>query len=98
MSPRYRDLIMVDVPTLPARKGTISMSSLTLFGVVAVKLMMIFYALETRSLWWTLAFSVSCLGTSIYGFLAGTWPFGVVEFVWCLLALRKWYLLYAPKT
>ena len=58
------------------------MSPLTLFGVVAVTLMMIFYALEARSLWWTLAFSVSCLGTSIYGFLAGTWPFGVVEFVW----------------
>ena len=32
-----------------------------------------------------LAFSVSCRGTSIYGFLAGTWPFGVVEFIWCLL-------------
>ncbi|WP_436395691.1 hypothetical protein ACSDBR_01445 [Acidithiobacillus ferriphilus] len=73
------------------------MSPLTLFGVIAVTLMMIFYALETRSLWWTLAFSISCLGTSVYGFLAGTWPFGVVEFVWCLLALRKWYLLYAQK-
>ena len=44
-----------------------------------------------------LAFSVSCLGTSIYGFLAGTWPFGVVEFIWCLLTLRKWYLIYARK-
>ncbi|WP_226820121.1 hypothetical protein [Acidithiobacillus ferrooxidans] len=44
-----------------------------------------------------LAFSVSCRGTSIYGFLAGTWPFGVVEFIWCLLVLRKWYLLYARK-
>ncbi|EGQ60643.1 MAG: hypothetical protein M1560_04140 [Gammaproteobacteria bacterium] len=59
--------------------------------------MMIFYVLETRFLWWTLVFSVSYLGTSIYGFLAGTWPFGVIEFIWCLLALRKWYLLYARK-
>ena len=73
------------------------MSPLMLFGVIAVTLMMIFYALEARSLWWTLAFSVSCLSTSIYGFLAGTWPFGVIEFIWCLLALRKWYLICARK-
>jgi hypothetical protein len=76
----------------------LSVSLLTLFGVIAVTLMMIFYALEARSLWWTLGFSVSCLATSIYGFLAGTWPFGVVEFIWCLLALRKWHQLYAQKT
>ena len=65
--------------------------------IIIVTLMMIFYVLETRFLWWTLVFSVSYLGTSIYGFLAGTWPFSVVEFIWCLLTLRKWYLLYARK-
>ncbi len=73
------------------------MSPLTFFGVIVVTLMMIFYALEARSIWWTLAISISCLSTSIYGFMAGTWPFGVVEFIWSLLAFRKWYILYSSE-
>lgn len=63
---------------------------LTLFGAGVVTLMMIFYALESRSAWYTLAFACACLGSSVYGWLAGTWPFGVVELIWCLVALRKW--------
>ena len=55
---------------------------LTLFGLVAVTSMMICYALERRSRWFVLA--------SIYGFLQGAWPFGVVEAVWSLIALRRW--------
>jgi len=26
----------------------------------------------------------------VYGFLAGAWPFGVVEFVWAGIAARRW--------
>ncbi|MBU2801128.1 hypothetical protein HFV02_02440, partial [Acidithiobacillus caldus] len=53
--------------------------------------MMIFYALEQKSSWFTLAFGISCIGSAIYGFLAGTWPFGIVESIWSLVAFRKWY-------
>jgi hypothetical protein len=66
---------------------------LTAYGVFVVTLMMIFYALESRSRRFTFAFGVACLGSSLYGWLAGTWPFGVVEGVWALVALRKWSLL-----
>ncbi|MHB8644778.1 MAG: hypothetical protein ACYDAR_03185 [Thermomicrobiales bacterium] len=66
------------------------MSSLTLFGAVAVSVMLVAYALEPRSAWWVLVFAVACGGSSLYGFLAGTWPFGVVEAVWALVALRRW--------
>ncbi|MCY0882152.1 MAG: hypothetical protein OWS74_09160 [Firmicutes bacterium] len=69
------------------------MNGLTLFGAIVVTLMMIFYALEDRSLWYTLAFAATCLGSSAYGWLAGTWPFGVVEGIWALVALRKWWHL-----
>lgn len=41
----------------------------------------------------TLAFAVACFGSASYGFLAGTWPFGVVESVWGVIAWRKWYIL-----
>jgi len=66
------------------------MDRLSLFGLVAVVLMLICYALEARSRWFILAFSGSCLLASAYGFLQGAWPFGVVEAVWSLVALRRW--------
>ena len=68
---------------------------LTLFGAAVVTCMMLFYALEVRSPWFTFAFAVACLGSSTYGWLAGTWPFGIVEAVWALIAFRKWYHLRA---
>ena len=67
------------------------MDPLTLFGLVAVTSMMIFYALERRSRWFVLAFAGACLLASIYGFLLpGAWPFGVVEAIWTIIALRRW--------
>ncbi len=66
------------------------MNVLTLFGLLAVTLMLIFYALEERSRWMILAFAASCLLASAYGFLQGAWPFGLVEMVWSFVALRRW--------
>lgn len=66
---------------------------LTAYGALIVTLMMIFYALESRSPWFTFVFALACLGSASYGFMAGTWPFGVVETVWSGIAFRKWYRL-----
>ena len=66
------------------------MDRLTLFGLFAVSAMLIFYALEDRSRWFTLAFAGACALGSTYGFFQGAWPFGVVEAVWMLVALNKW--------
>jgi hypothetical protein len=63
---------------------------ITLFGVLALSFMMIMYALEDRGPSFTLAFAVGCVLSSAYGFLAGTWPFGIVELVWATVALRRW--------
>jgi hypothetical protein len=52
--------------------------------------MLVTYALEPRSPRYVLAFACACLASSIYGFLQGAWPFGVVELVWCGVALRRW--------
>jgi hypothetical protein len=65
------------------------MDRLTLFGLFAVTAMLVTYALEQRSRWFSLAFAACALG-SIYGFLQGAWPFGLVEAVWALVALRRW--------
>jgi hypothetical protein len=66
------------------------MDALTWFGLVAVSLMLLFYALERRSSVFVLAFAGACVLGSAYGFLQGAWPFGVVEAVWSLVALRRW--------
>ena len=68
------------------------MDRLTAFGVFAVGTMLLFYALEKRSTWFILAFAGSCVLSSIYGFLQGAWPFGVIEAIWSLVAVKRWWL------
>jgi len=72
------------------------MSALSLFGLIAVTLMLVFYTLEKRSPWFILGFAFSCMLGSTYGFLQGAWPFGLVEGVWSVVALRRWWLARAP--
>jgi hypothetical protein len=69
------------------------MDALTLFGLVAVTLMLVCYALEGRSPWFVLAFAGACLLGSAYGFLQGAWPFGLIEAVWGGVAARRWWRL-----
>lgn len=66
------------------------MSPLTLFGLFAVTAMLVCYALEDRSAWFILAFAGACALASIYGFLQGAWPFGIIEAVWAAVAARRW--------
>ena len=61
-----------------------------MFGVVSVSLMLVAYALEQRAPWFVLLFAGACGASSIYGFLAGAWPFGIVEAVWTIVAVRRW--------
>lgn len=68
------------------------MDGLTLFGLFAVTAMLLAYALENRSHWFVLAFAAACVLGSIYGFLQGAWPFGMVEAIWAIVAMRRWYL------
>lgn len=66
------------------------MDALTGFGLVAVSAMLICYAFEQRSPWWILGFACACVLGSVYGFLQGAWPFGVVEAIWAGVAVRRW--------
>jgi hypothetical protein len=67
------------------------MDALTLFGLFAVTAMLVFYALEERSHHAILGFALGCGLGSAYGFLQGAWPFGVVEAIWAVVALRRWF-------
>ena len=62
----------------------------TIYGVVALTFMMVMYALEARGRVFVLAFCFGCVLSSAYGFLSGTWPFGVVEAIWAGVAFRRY--------
>jgi hypothetical protein len=64
---------------------------LNAFGLIAVTLTLAFYALEERSPWFILAFGGGCLASSVYGFLQGAWPFGLVEIAWTIVAVQRWW-------
>ena len=66
------------------------MDPLTLFGLAAVGAMLLFYSLEDRSPHFIAAFAAACMLASVYGFLQGAWPFGLVELIWSVVALRRW--------
>ncbi len=65
------------------------MDRLTFFGLFAVTAMLVCYALENRSHWYVLGFAGACALGSTYGFLQGAWPFGLVEAIWAVVALRR---------
>jgi hypothetical protein len=67
------------------------MDRLTIFGLASVSAMVVFYALEDRARWYTLAFAAACVCGSVYGFLQGAWPFGAVEIVWAGIAVWRWW-------
>jgi hypothetical protein len=64
--------------------------AVTAFGVAALTFMMLMYALEARGRRFIFAFAAGCALSSAYGFISGAWPFGVVEAVWTVIALRRW--------
>ena len=72
------------------------MDRLTLFGLFAVSAMLVCYAMEDRSHWFVLGFACACALSSVYGFLQGAWPFGLVEAIWAVVALRRWGMRLRP--
>ena len=73
------------------------LSPLNAYGSVVLFLMMIFYIKENKSSKYTLLFGIMCIGSSAYGFLAGTWPFGIIEAAWALFSFDKFRKLYVKS-
>jgi hypothetical protein len=64
---------------------------LTIYGVTVLTLMMVMYSLEQRDRRFILAFAVGCALSSSYGFASRAWPFGVVEAIWSLIAVHRFF-------
>jgi hypothetical protein len=69
--------------------GSAPVNAVTIYGVIALSFMMLMYALESRGRRFVLLFALGCVLSSIYGFASGAWPFGVVEAIWSLIAVRR---------
>ena len=65
------------------------MDALTVFGIASVGAMLVTYALEARSRWFVVAFALACWASALYGWLAGVWPFAIIEGVWGVVALVR---------
>jgi hypothetical protein len=64
---------------------------LTVYGVTVLTFMMVMYALEKRGRRFVMAFALGCALSSGYGFASGAWPFGVIEAVWCAIAIHRFF-------
>ncbi len=62
---------------------------ITLFGSIAVTVMMLSYWLEPRSKWFVLSFALGCAATSIYSVVVAAYPITIIEAIWAVIALRR---------
>lgn len=62
---------------------------LTGFGSVAVSVMLVSYWLEPRSKWFVLVFAVASAATAAYSGLVEVYPITVIEFLWAMVAFRR---------
>ena len=65
--------------------------AITIYGVVALSFMMAMYAFEAKGRIFVVLFALGCVLSSVYGFISGAWPFGVVELIWAGIALRRYF-------
>lgn len=64
--------------------------AITIYGVAALGFMMVMYALEPHGHRFVAGFALGCALSSVYGFLSGAWPFGIVELIWAVIAVRRY--------
>ena len=64
---------------------------LTLFGSIAVSIMFLSYWLENKSKWMVLLFALGSALTAAYSGLAAVYPITVIETLWALVALQRFY-------
>ena len=62
---------------------------LTVYGVTVLTFMMVMYALERRGKRVLLGVALGCALSSAYVFPSGACPFGVIEAIWCVIAIRR---------
>ncbi len=60
-------------------------------GLVAVIIMVVAYAFETRHPVFVLIFAIGCALAAIYAWFIGSMPFVIAEGIWSVIAFWRWY-------
>ena len=71
---------------------------LTVFGSIAVSVMLVSYWLEPRSKWFILVFAGGCAATSAYTWFAEVYPIMAIEAAWAFVALRRFITKHREET
>ena len=64
---------------------------LPVFGSLAVGIMFLAYWRESSSKWMVLVFAVASAATSAYSGLVEAYPITVIEALWSIVALQRFY-------
>ncbi len=64
---------------------------LTVFGSLAVGIMFLAYWRERSSKWMVLVFAAASAATSVYSGLVEAYPITVIEGLWSIVALQRFY-------
>ncbi len=64
---------------------------LTLFGSIAVAVMLGSYWLEPRAKWFVLVFAGGCAATSVYSGFMEAYPVTVIEALWAGVAVQRFF-------
>ncbi|MQF68906.1 hypothetical protein FIM12_01030 [SAR202 cluster bacterium AD-804-J14_MRT_500m] len=62
---------------------------ITIFGSIAVAIMLISYRFEHLSAWFILTFAIGSAATAVYSGLEGVWPIASIEGIWSIIALQR---------
>lgn len=70
------------------------MSEVTIeyFGIAAVSLMVLFYALEKLHHCFVGLFALACGFAATYALLIESYPFMLAEGIWSVVAMRRWFV------
>ena len=61
-----------------------------LFGIAAIAIMVISYALESRGKIFVAIFAVGCAMAAVYAWMIGSYPFLIAEGIWSVIAFWRW--------
>ena len=64
---------------------------LTIFGSIAVTIMLLSYWLESRSKWMGLVFAGGSAATAAYSAFSAVYPITVIEGLWALVAVQRFW-------
>ena len=70
---------------------------LTVFGSIAVAIMLLSYWQEPRSKWYVLVFAAASAATSLYSGLVEAYPITVIEALWAAVALQRFSRRYQQE-